>query len=214
MTEYVSQAELARAGGVTRQWVNKLVRDGRLKKNGKGKVSLEEGLSVLKMLEDPVRRDTKDSAPEEKPETVDDSLAEYKEVKTQKEKYAALSAKLEYDRRLGTLIPIDQVSEEFYRAFRDLRDALSHMPSRLADRIAAAPGVREITAAIDEEVRRVLAECAEKLKRYDDNHDGGGEAAAEYRRGADADETHAADAVGGTAPRVTERSLGECGALA
>lgn len=53
--EYLSQADAARAEGVTRQWVNELVKSGRLRSDAHGRVRLADLQAVRRVGLDPSR---------------------------------------------------------------------------------------------------------------------------------------------------------------
>jgi hypothetical protein len=65
-----------------------------------------------------------------------DVAPQYVEARTKREHYVALRAQLEYEKRAAELVKIHEVQAEVFKAFRELRDRMLNIPSRVAAIIA------------------------------------------------------------------------------
>src|SRR5215469_4234029 len=60
----------------------------------------------------------------------------YGQARAEREHYAAVLAKLEYEERAGRLVRKDQVEDTAFKTYRDFRDRMQNIPDRVAALIA------------------------------------------------------------------------------
>lgn len=164
--EYVSQAEFARRCGVTRQNVNKQVREGRIAALPDGRI---DAALVSKYGKNVVRpRDTsKDRSLSHRgvvsPPSVDGGVdvgltlstpltaarAENISIKTEME--AIKLAKMR-----GELVDVQAVEKEMTTIFRDLRDQILAMPAQLAGRLVKVETEAMAQAVVENALRDLL----------------------------------------------------------
>ena len=61
----------------------------------------------------------------------------FQQSKAVREYYNALSAKLEFEEKVGNLTNVKEVEREAFQTFRDVRDALQNIPNRVVAAIVA-----------------------------------------------------------------------------
>ena len=166
--ELVTQAEFARRLGVSRQYVNRLVRMGKLELEGK-KLDAAKSIAVLERLRDPAR---KRKADQEQPvDELGPDLEEepdqptFAEAKTMKEVYLARMARLKYEEEAGKLVPKADVESRAADIGMVVKQNLLSIPSRMMDELAIESDPREINAILERELRQVLEQLAEELRR-------------------------------------------------
>lgn len=139
---WVSQAEYARRRGVGRQYVNRLVRSGKIPVSKNGRIDPAKADAALDALRDPSRG--KNGSPVK--------AGQYAQARLQREVYQALLKKLEYEKLKGKLLDRDEVLKTWATAFINLRAALDRIPakccSRCRDTVDAAIGA-ELEALSD-----------------------------------------------------------------
>jgi hypothetical protein len=86
----------------------------------------------------------------------------YAEARAERERYAALLAKLKYEERAGGLVRKDQVEEELFRTFRDFRDRMESIPDRIAAIIAGKTNAAEVHQLLAAEIRTALNDFADQ----------------------------------------------------
>jgi hypothetical protein len=86
----------------------------------------------------------------------------YAEARAERERYAALLARLEYEERAGGLVRSDQVEEARFREFRDFRDRMQNIPDRVAAIIAVKTDPAEIHQILSAEIRAALNDFADQ----------------------------------------------------
>lgn len=162
----MSQAEFASEIGKTRQYVNKLVRDGKIPYDrDRKKIDVAAAKRALKLNADPDKALSRDArevaddgagpAPVVRPE-----LSDFNRAKTAREAINARMAKLDLAERMGQLVEKSKVEAEVVRRFSDLRQRLSNLPGRIAAKVARLETERECAVAIDEAIRQLLLEFA------------------------------------------------------
>jgi hypothetical protein len=88
--------------------------------------------------------------------------SQYAQARAQREHYAALLAKLEYEERAGRLVRKDQVEEAAFRTFRDFRDRMQDIPDRLSAILGAKTDPAEIHQILSAEIRTALNDFADQ----------------------------------------------------
>ena len=86
------------------------------------------------------------------------NVASYAQAKADRERYAALQAQLDYERKAGQLGDLEAMRREAFAAARQVRDSLTALPDRLAPVLAAERDVAIVHAALLAEINRVLDE--------------------------------------------------------
>jgi transcriptional regulator with XRE-family HTH domain len=178
--DLISQAEFARRLGVSRQYIGRLVKKGKLELVGR-KLDADASMAVLEGLADPARpRKTSLAASPpsreivaEQPEPADDPegaiikgekrAPTFAEAKTMKEVYLAKMARLKYQEEAGRFLEKAEVERRAQNVGMVVRQNLLSLPSRLMDQLAFESDPREINALLEAEVREVLTMLAEEL---------------------------------------------------
>lgn len=105
-------------------------------------------------------------APPTPPSSTEDKVGNsYQAARAVKEKYAALAAKLDYERSLGNLIPKDDVDTALRSLGASVRAKLDVLPDQLAPILVAVTDLDEIHALLAEHCRGVLSAVADDMKR-------------------------------------------------
>ena len=141
--ERITQAEFARRNGWSKQYVAKLVKQGRITLEG-GKIDPVAAKRAIDQLAEPStvlrhsegQRSTT-TAVQPSPPTDNRKAVDYAAARTMREAYRAKMARLDYEEREGKLVDAAKVREEGFQAGRMIRDALFAIPDRLADVLAA-----------------------------------------------------------------------------
>ena len=89
----------------------------------------------------------------------------YQAARAVKEKYAALAAKLEYERSVGNLIPKDDVDQALKAFAAATRARLDVLADQLAPILAPVADLGEAHALLAEHARLVLAGIADDMAR-------------------------------------------------
>ncbi|MTI15136.1 hypothetical protein [Sansalvadorimonas verongulae] len=167
--ERISQAEFARRNGWSKQYVAKLVKQGRIKlKRGKidpvaakkAIAQLAEPSTVLRKQQQEKTQDTGRTA--EPPVVTGNTKAvDYATARTMREAYRAKMARLDYEEREGKLVDARKVRDEAFQLARMVRDGMLAIPDRMADVLAAETDPAKIRAILIEELETVLEKLSE-----------------------------------------------------
>jgi hypothetical protein len=159
----VTPAEFARHLGKSRQYVNKLIRSGRVVVSF-GRIDLEKSLTAIGAQRDPAH-DLRVENPQESSSLT--SLGYY-EARAVREQIQAKLLLLELKKREGKLIDADQILLAHQKVWSTLRSNLRGLPRKLAGRMAAAKKEVECERLMAEGIDAELKRTAEKpfsLKR-------------------------------------------------
>lgn len=168
----ISQSEYARRQGVSRAYIGKLVKQGKLPTTG-GKIDPAVADKALKnSSERPVRVDAPtrvaaragDSAPSGPPVPGTTSLLQ---AKTVFETYRAKREKLEYEKESGRLVDVDDIRKAQEKAYSIVRSRLLQIPSKLTPILMALTSRAEIKAALQAEVTAALNELVQTAGNVD-----------------------------------------------
>jgi hypothetical protein len=88
--------------------------------------------------------------------------SEYAAARAERERYAALLARLKYEERAGGLVRKDQVEEELFRTFRAFRDRLQTVPDRVAGILAGETDAAVIHQVLADEIETALNDFADQ----------------------------------------------------
>ena len=135
----MTQVEYAKRIGKTNQYVNKLVRLGRIPVGEDGKIDPEAADEAMRRAADPSRRlgtpaaaepqdDDQSDAPMRAPRA-DSGGVSFTHARTAREAYQAKLAKLEYERQMDALRPKAEVVEGMVAAGRRIRQGLDAIPT-------------------------------------------------------------------------------------
>ncbi|MCB9990692.1 MAG: hypothetical protein H6867_04860 [Rhodospirillales bacterium] len=175
MAKPVSQAEYARRKKVSRQYVNKLVQQGKIPLDEKKRIDPDIADAVLAQLADPARR-LNDEAPEDEYDPVPaendeeeaagnaaNDHASFARIRTAREGYQAKLAQLDYEERAGKLVKKDDVAKEAYDVSRRLRDRFLALPQELTGTLIGMTDEKEMIRFLRSKIRDVLMEAADDV---------------------------------------------------
>lgn len=181
MTPVATQADFARRLGVSRSHVTGLKHAGRLVLTDNGLVDVDASIARIDATRDPNRDDVAnrhaaarerlqtaaappvppqapasplappDAAPHADP---DDSIS-YQAARTVKERYAAKTAKLEYERAIGHLVERAAVEAAVEDIMTTVRQSLEQQPHRLAP-LLIGKDLDAIRATLRQETAHIL----------------------------------------------------------
>lgn len=166
--ELISQSEFARRLGVSRQYIYKLVKNGKIKRVD-GKIDFEESSKALENLSDPTRTKPSKKDDDEPPSNTTPPKAgqppTFGEAKTMREVYAARLAKLRYEQESGSLVNRKDVEDRARDIAASVKINLMSLPSKLMEELAVISDPREINNILDKEIRMLLSEMADQLRK-------------------------------------------------
>lgn len=84
----------------------------------------------------------------------------YAKARAAREFYAAQSAKLAFDERMGKLVRAEEVRMAGYNAARKARDQLMAIPERMSTTLAALLDPGEVQRVLEDEIERVCQELS------------------------------------------------------
>ena len=171
MAELLTQADYAKRRGVSRQYVHKLVRAGRIVLQG-GLVDAEAADRVLADSADPARQHLSKLAevPEsgaaeaspagggEAPAATAGSV--FQAARTSREAYQAKLAEIEYRERIGQLVARAEVEDAFFELGQRLQRLLEGRQQVLAAKLAALASVEDCRAALEQSDRETCDRIA------------------------------------------------------
>lgn len=89
------------------------------------------------------------------------SSTAYTKARAIREQYQARLAKIDYEERIGKLVPKDEVQVSAFNKFRQFRDGMLNIPNRVAAMLAAEADPARAHEILSMEIRRALNEFAE-----------------------------------------------------
>jgi len=164
----VTQAEFARMQNRHRSYVTQLKKADRLVMVGE-LVDVEASRARIFDTSDPNREDVKERCEEERTGqkvTVNDEFASKteRELKSERMKYDALSAKMEYERAIGKLIEKADASAAIEDVTSVIRQALENLPHRTAPELVGKD-LDGIRATLKQEVHAALADMEREFTK-------------------------------------------------
>lgn len=180
----VTQAELARMFGVSRQAVSQWVKKGILSFGPDGRIDPRYAASQVLKKTDPGRlrakllKSTSDNETalrkrvaelEAQLEGADDApdkgdTGDYHKARARTEHFKSLAAEREYRKSMGELLRADEVCDAVSSAATALRVRLEALPAVLGPMLAPVQSEDEVTAILAKEIERALTELATKFK--------------------------------------------------
>jgi hypothetical protein len=178
----VTQADLARHLGTSRSYITALKAADRLvlADDGKG-IDLEASLARIEATRDPQRADVSErhanaragtllaasqakeeasTPPPAHPEPEDANS--YQAARALKEKYAAKTARMEYERAIGKLIERQAVEDAIEDVMTIVRQQLEQMPNRVSPQLIDQP-LDTVRATLKREVHDILTEMVREF---------------------------------------------------
>ena len=137
----LTQAQYARARGLSRQAISQAVKDGRISLVG-GKVdpSLADAIFALSMT--------------------GAGIPSFAESRAAREAFQAKLKRLEYERRRGALVPINEVDHFVSGMIITAREILSALPGELREMLAAETQSEKVEAMLRREINRALSQLS------------------------------------------------------
>lgn len=166
-----SRREVAEALGISRQRVEKLIRDGRIVETAAG-IDIEAARTAYLQTIDPAKRQAYEARTSAGPraqygrrgadEITDAESGEvlnFATARTQKEAANAKRAALEYQIRAGNYVARDEVRAREFEIARKLRDRILGFPARLAS-VVPSDAMAAITAECHDLIRELQDDAA------------------------------------------------------
>ncbi len=182
-----SQAEYARHANISKQAVSKGIKQGKIPTRPDGRIDFAEADRARRQNGDPARRmaeageldGTVHSEPPDK-DTNDLELEKaatetgglsYSEARTEREAIQAKIAQLDYEARLGQLLPRQQVEEAMVASGRKIRQGLDGVVgwSEELDAAARNGGADAVRAVLKDRVRALETMIVESLNLLADD---------------------------------------------
>src|SRR5689334_5158266 len=170
MGKPMSQRAYARHRGVTHGAVQKAIKSGRIPVTADQKVDPDEADRAWAANTDETKpRNSVSGAPKLSvlsPVSPSSGVSGqtiatgYQASRAIHESYRAKTARLEYERLIGTLVSADEVRVEAFNAARRAREMLLAIPDRQGPVLAAIADPAEIHRILTAEIRQVLEELA------------------------------------------------------
>jgi len=145
----MTQAQYARHRGKSPQYIGKLAKAG---------ILVMRGRLVDAAASDAVLADKPDDAPSSQQPTT------FAQARLAREVFSAKLKKLEYETRIGKLVPTDEVSIKWFTLGRQIRDRVLGIASKLAPQLAAETDVRRVREILDAEITLALKGLAEEIR--------------------------------------------------
>ena len=173
MATPVSQRAYARHRGVTHRAVQKAIAAGRISVSSDGKVDPDVADRAWAANTDeskprnsvsgtprPVRHADSGAGMSSGSPSGSAAASGYQTARALHETYRARTARLEFERLDGSLVPVDDVRVQAFKAARRVRDAILGLPDRLAPVLAAMSEPAEIHRTLAAELRQALEELS------------------------------------------------------
>ena len=166
----MTQKAYAKRKGVSPQYVNKLVGQGKIKRVGR-KIDSRQANAVIKAFQrpgrvPPAKRSRSKPAQPKAPGAAGalkprpSATRNLTEARAEKEHYGALAAKLDYERAAGALLPRPEVLDLERRKNANIRTLLRRLPRSVAPLLARAGGPAEIEKLLLSEIDLILGQLA------------------------------------------------------
>lgn len=174
MATLVTQVEFAKMEDRGKSYITKLKQAGRLVMEG-DKVNVEASRARIAATADPNRDDVKQRWEEQRreeqyweeqrnnPETVKIGNR-YQAARAVKEKFAAMSAKLDYERAIGKLVERTEVEAAVEDVTSIIRQALEQMPHRTAPELVGKT-LDQIRATLKQDIHAALSEMEQEFSK-------------------------------------------------
>lgn len=166
----VTLAEFARMEGKAKSYITALKNAGRLVTRG-DLVDVEASRARIAETADPNRDDVIQRWEEErrKPAAANEPQTDkignsYQAARAVKEKFAAMSAKLDYERAIGKLVERSEVESAVEDVTSIIRQALEQMPHRTAPELVGKT-LDQIRATLKQDIHAALSEMEREFSK-------------------------------------------------
>lgn len=174
----VTQTEFARQSGVSKQYINKLVKMGKIPVLDNGRIDPDLARLALDQIRDPARSlgsEASDDAGERNPSrpASGDPSPEYDDEEPAASKgpsfnrvsiahkgWQAKKAELEYRQAAGQLVDKGEVEREAFESARIVRDRMMAIPMEVAGALVGMSNEQEIAAFLRSKIRDALMETS------------------------------------------------------
>ncbi len=160
-------SEFAKLEGVRPSYITKLKQSGRLVITDEGLVDVDASRQRIASTADPNRDDVRArhaSARTTAPDPTTDMVGQsFQKSRAVKERFLALSAKLDYELRSGSLVETESVKTAAESTGHIIRSMLENLPDQLAPLLAAEPDENRAHALLTEHIEIALTEIAARL---------------------------------------------------
>lgn len=162
----VTQAEFARMEGKARSYITALKNAGRLVLTDKGLVDVEASRARIAETSDPNRDDVAKRWADQRPkpqniqqekEPDSEKIGSYQAARAVKEKFAAMTAKMEYERAIGKLVEKSDVETCVSDVVTLFRQRIENLPHRIAPELVGK-NIDAIRGLLKQEIHQALAE--------------------------------------------------------
>ena len=170
MAELITQAEYARRRDVSRQYIHRLVTQGKIPTDELKRIDPDIADAVLAQLSDPARRlndmpDDMDAAAEiDEQETgapaPGNGHASFAKFRSAREAYQAKLAQLDYEERAGKLVRKEEIDREAFEAARLIRDRFLALPQELGGTLVGMTDEKEIIQYLRAKIRDALMDVS------------------------------------------------------
>lgn len=164
---WLSQADFARAFDVSEADISRSIKNGTLKVHTrKGRRVLDmktAGPAFLAASKHLAARPPSPAVLAGAANGGTSELFDMAQNRVERERYRALKEKLEYERRMGDLVPYREVEQDWIRIATLIRKAVKAIPDRLAPIVAVEEDARRCWALLDEETSNILIDLADEL---------------------------------------------------
>lgn len=153
--------------GKSHQYVTKLGKNNRLVMVGK-KVDFEKTDALIAATADPgndpnstMAKPVENLTDEELKKQIEtNSLIthKYQSSRAEKESYAALNMKVEFERKIGQLVDKDGIQKAAFNVGRILREKLKSVPAKLAPKVTIEMELKKNHAMIEAEMEKTIRE--------------------------------------------------------
>lgn len=150
---WVPQAEAARVEGVSRQWINELVRRGRLSTDASKRVNLRDVRRVRAEELDPARGKHKQAGGAS-------NSSEFSKARAKREQIEAELAELKLLQQRGELVLAADVRRELAGQLGALRDRLLQVGARVGPVLAPETDLVQCVRIVDAAIHEALEEVA------------------------------------------------------
>lgn len=174
--ELLSLSQYARRRGVSQPYISKLIRQGKLHTEPNGKINPAKADAELGRTIDPANKKKKSKNisrsktghrsrdSKSPPDGLDDQKkTSFYEARTANEILKAKRAKVEYDKLVGALLPTEDVKQSAFTIGREIRDALTQIPDRIAPLIPDQSDLHQRTQILKVEINAILENMADKI---------------------------------------------------
>jgi hypothetical protein len=153
----ISQSEWARRQGFSKQYVSKLIKQGKIKLMD-GMINEEIANSVLMKQRDPsLPLQRKSDGIYEQRDDIYDLIARTK-LKNEIERGRILEARAKAE--IGRLVSVEEVKKVAFARGRIIRDGLMNIPDRISSLLADENDAAKIHEILSKEIREVLEELS------------------------------------------------------